>query len=65
MSNNKINSIIEIRISELELLLKTGKYQEAETLIPNITKFISILTEEQVDLVNAAKYAVSENIPWK
>ena len=56
---------IEFRLSELELLLKTGKYQEAETLIPNITKFISILTEEQVDLVNAAKYAVSENIPWK
>jgi hypothetical protein len=60
-----IKKIIELRFDELESLLKSGKYQEAETLIPNITKFISILTEEQVDLLNAAKYAVSENIPWK
>jgi hypothetical protein len=56
---------IEFRISELELHLKSGNYPEAEALIPNITKFTSILSEEQRDFINAAKYAVSENIPWK
>lgn len=65
MSSNKLKLIIESRVSKLELLLNSGKYQEAETLIANITKFTSVLSEEQRDFINAAKYAVSENIPWK
>jgi hypothetical protein len=65
MSTDKIISIIEIRISELESLLTHGKYREAEIMIPNIAKFTPVLTEEQRDFINAAKYAVSENIAWK
>jgi len=60
-----IREKIRIRLDELEILLKSGKYQQAEHLIPNITKFISILTEEQRDFINAAKYAVNHNAEWK
>ena len=56
---------IESRISELEELLKLGNYEEASLLIPNITKFITILTEEQRDFINAARHAISHSIPWK
>lgn len=56
---------IEIRISELEALLKSGNYKEAEVLIPNIAKFVSILTEEQRDFINAAKYAIENGLQWK
>lgn len=65
MSSQKILSKIETRISELEALLKSGNYEEAQNLIPNITKFVSILTAEQRDIINAAKYAICHNIPWK
>ncbi len=65
MSNINLKSKIESRISELEELLKLGNYEEASLLIPNITKFFSILTEEQREFINAAKYAISHSIPWK
>jgi hypothetical protein len=56
---------IEFRLLELELLLKSGKYQEAVALILNITKFAPILTEEQRDFINAAKYAIENCLKWE
>lgn len=60
-----LKQVIEERIDQLEILLKSGNYEEAILLIPNITKFISILTEEQHDFINAARYAVDNNKEWK
>jgi hypothetical protein len=40
--------------------MKARNYAEAEELIPLITKFTSVLTEEQRDFVNAAKFSITE-----
>jgi hypothetical protein len=60
-----LKKIIEERFDQLEILLKEGRYEEATLLIPNITKFIAILSQEQVDFINSAKYAVNASEEWK
>lgn len=60
-----LKQVIEERFDQLEDMLKTGNYEKASLLIPNITKFVSILTEEQRDFISSAKYAISQSIPWK
>ena len=60
-----LKQVIEERFDQLEILLKAGNYAEASLLIPNITKFTPILTEEQGEFINAARYAVNNNIEWK
>lgn len=65
MSNTSLKAKIENRISELEELLKAGDYEKASLLLPNLTKFYSIFSEEQREFVSAARYAVDNNEEWK
>jgi len=44
--------------------MKAGNYAEAEELIPSIAKFMSVLTEEQRDLLNTVRFAIAENLDW-
>jgi hypothetical protein len=60
-----LKKIIEERFDQLEILLKEGRYEEATLLIPNLTKFYSIFSEEQRDFTNAALSAVDNNEEWK
>ncbi len=55
---------IEIRFDELEALMKARNYADAENLLPSITKFTSVLTEEQRDFLNAVRFAIAENLDW-
>ena len=59
-----IREKIEARLDELEALMKARNYADAEELIPNITKFASVLTEEQRDFIGAARLAIAENLDW-
>jgi hypothetical protein len=59
-----ISAKIEARLDELEALMKDGKYPEAGELLSSITKFTSVLTEEQRDFLNAVKFAIAENLDW-
>ena len=59
-----IREKIEARLDELEMLMKNGQYAEAEELIQSITKFTSILTEEQRDFMGAVKLAIADKINW-
>ena len=59
-----IREKIEARIDELESLMKARNYAEAEELLPSITKFASVLTEEQRDFLGAASLAIAENLDW-
>jgi len=59
-----IRERIEALLDELEVLLKNGKNTEAEELLPSITKFTSVLTEEQRDFLNAVRFAVAKNLDW-
>ncbi len=59
-----IREKIEARLDELENLMKAKNFAEAEELIPSITKFTSVLTEEQRDFLGAAQMAIAENLDW-
>lgn len=59
-----IRQKIETRLDELEALMKAKNYVEAEELIPSITKFTSVLTEEQRDFLGATRLAIAENMDW-
>jgi len=59
-----IRQKIETRLDELEALIKARNYAEAEELLPSITKFASVLTEEQRDFLGAARLAIEENLDW-
>ena len=59
-----IREKINVRLDELEALMKARNYADAEELIPNITKFTSVLTEEQRDFIGAARLAIAENLDW-
>ena len=59
-----IREKINARLDELEALLKARNYADAEELIPNITKFTSVLTEEQRDFLGAARLAIAETLNW-
>ena len=59
-----IREKIEARFDELEALVKARNYAEAEVLLPSITKFASVLTEEQRDFLGAARRAIAENLDW-
>jgi hypothetical protein len=59
-----IRQKIEIRFDELEALMKARNYADAENLLPSITKFTSVLTEEQRDFLGAVRFAIAENLDW-
>jgi hypothetical protein len=65
MAGLTLKKIIEDRFDQLEILMKEGRYEEATLLIPNITKFISVLSQDRIDLINAARYAVNNKEEWK
>jgi hypothetical protein len=44
------------------VLLKNRKYTEAGELLPSITKFTSVLTDEQRDFFGMARVAIAENL---
>jgi len=59
-----IREKIEVRLDELDALMKARNYAEAEELILSIAKFTSALTEEQRDFLNAVRFAIAENLDW-
>ena len=62
--SGSIRDRVEARLDELEALMKARKYAEAEELLSSITKFTSVLTEEQRDFIGAARLAIAEHMDW-
>jgi hypothetical protein len=63
-----IREKIKTRMDTLETALKAGKHlsnpDEVTDMIYSISKFWSILDGEHRDFLNAARYAIEEQVPW-
>jgi len=68
---NKVREKIEERFDTLEDALKNNKHiagpeglLEIHTLIAQVAKFWSVLSGTQRDYINAARYAVDDQVKW-
>jgi len=67
-----IKEKISARLDDLEKHLVAGHHLKSAEgavavldLISSVAKFASILSDEERDLVNAAKMAVADKVEWK
>ncbi|MBR2657384.1 MAG: hypothetical protein IKD58_13040 [Loktanella sp.] len=67
-----IRERISARFDELETALIAGKHlgsesdaQEVDDLIRSIAKFVSVLSDEERDFINAARMALEDKLEWK
>ena len=69
MSTTTIRQRIEERLNLLESMLNSQRHISepdfALRRIATVSKFYSVLTEEQRDFINAARWAVEEQKEWK
>jgi hypothetical protein len=63
---------IKVRFAELESALSSGNHLKSAEgtiavldLISSISKFSSILSDEERDFINAAKMAAADKLEWK
>ena len=69
MSTTTIRQRIEDRLNLLESMLTSQRHISdpdfAFETIATVSKFYSVLTEEQRDFINAARWAIEEQKEWK
>jgi len=56
---------IQLRLDRLETFMKENKRDEATLLEPEISKFWSILSEEDKDFIQSVRIALEDDIDWK
>jgi hypothetical protein len=56
---------IKERMDEIQNKMETGNREGIQEKITSVAKFWSALSEEDRDYLNAVRYAVEENKPWK
>ena len=56
-------------MNELQTLMESNvhlkDFLKAATVIDNAAKYWSVLSEEDREYVDAARYALNEQLPWK
>ena len=69
MSATTIRQRIEARLNLLESMLTSQRHisdpDAAYQTIDSVSKFYSVLTEEQREFVHAARWAIEEQKEWK
>lgn len=65
---NPTQQKIKQRMDQLQSWMESNYHlknpKEVEELISNVTKFWSILQEEDTDYINGAKYAIEQKLEW-
>lgn len=60
---------IEQRLTELQTILENGHHLEdpdkTNDLIDSISKFWSVLKEEDKEYIQSARYAIEQRLEWK
>ena len=70
---NNVREKLKNRLDELEAALNAGKhldiknglFQEVLPLVESLSKYFRIMSDEDRDFFNAAKYAIEEQKEWK
>jgi hypothetical protein len=69
MTTTSIRQRIEDRLNLVEQMLISRKHisdpDTALETIASVSKFYSVLTEEQRDFINAARWAIEEQMEWE
>ena len=69
MSTTTIRRRIEERLNLLESMLTSQRHisdpDAVFETIASVSKFYSVLTEEQRDFINAARWAIEEQMEWE
>ena len=60
-----IKDKIKERMDEIQVMMESGNRENIDEKIANVTKFWSVLDEENRDYLNAVRVAVEENLPWE
>ena len=56
---------IQHRLDRLETCMKENKRDEAAALVPEISKFWSVLSQRDKEFIQCARIAIDEGIDWK
>lgn len=68
MNNVSVKEKIKNRMDTLEELMKSNKHlsntEEVEDLISSVSKFWSVLSDEDRDFIHGARYAIETKSKW-
>jgi hypothetical protein len=56
---------IQHRLDRLETFMKENKRDEAVALVPEISKFWSVLSQQDIEFIQCVRIAIDEGIDWK
>ena len=56
---------IQHRLDRLETFMKENKREEAAALVPEISKFWSALSQQDIEFIQCVRIALDEGIDWK
>jgi hypothetical protein len=60
-----LNTRIQHRLDQLETCMKENKRDEAAALVPDISKFWSVLSQQDKEFIQCVRIALDEGIDWK
>ena len=56
---------VQHRLDRLETCMKENKRDEAAALVPEISKFWSVLSEQDTEFIQCVRIALEDDIEWK
>lgn len=66
---SELRKKIELRLDEIEDLMNSNSHlanpEELDEKVSNVSKFWSVLSEEDRDFIQGVRWAVEEKVKWK
>jgi len=56
---------VQHRLDRLETFMKENKRDKAAALVPEISKFWSVLSQQDIEFIQCVRIALDEGIDWK
>ena len=66
---SELRKKIELRLDEIEDLMNSNSHlanpEELDEKVSNVSKFWSVLSEEDRDFIQGVRWAIEEKVKWK